>query len=209
VSRSRRRTGRKDPDTEPGNWVDVADQGCRLLVACPAGLDPAPFLAIAAVAGLVLPGEPGADTIDVVRAVGRAAFLVDRPDLVRALGADGVLLNRPGAVGPARLLLDQGELIGAAVGGTRHDAMVAGEDGADYVLFGTPGKTPADGIENLAAHVAWWTGIAVLPCVVAGRFTADDVRRLAAAGADFLLPDVDDAAGLAALAAVLPVPDRS
>ncbi|MEZ5864454.1 MAG: thiamine phosphate synthase [Geminicoccaceae bacterium] len=208
MSRTRRRTGRKDPDTEPGNWVDVTDQSCRLLVACPPGLDPAPFLEIDAVAGFILPGEPGAELIAGIRAAGRAAFLVDRPDRVRAVGADGVLLGRPGEVAAARRLLDRGELIGAVVGDTRHDAMVAGEDGADYVLFGTPGKTPADGIENLAAHVTWWTGIAVLPCVVAGRFTIDDVRRLAAAGADFLLPDVDGAAGLAALAAVLPVPER-
>lgn len=208
MSRTRRRKGRKEPDTEPGNWVEATDQSCRLLVACPAGLDPAPFLAVAAVAGLVLPGEPEADRAAAAQAAGRAAFLVDRPDRVRAVGADGVLIERPGEVAAARRLLDRGELIGAAVGSTRHDAMVAGEDGADYVLFGTPGKTPADGIENLAAHVTWWTEIAVLPCVVAGRFTLDDVRRLAAAGADFLLPDVDGAAELAALAAALPVPER-
>lgn len=208
MSRPHRRTARKDSDTEPGNWVEVTDASCRLLVTCLDELDPAPFLAIPAVAGLVLPGEPEGDRIAGVRAAGRAAFLVDSPDRVRAIGADGVLLNRPGEVAAARRLLDRDELIGAVVGGTRHDAMVAGEDGADYVLFGTPGKTPADGIENLAAHVTWWTGIAVLPCVVAGRFTPDDVRRLAAAGADFLLPDVDGAAELAALAATLPVPER-
>lgn len=208
MSRTRRRIGRKDPDTEPGNWVEVTDASCRLLVMCPDGLDPAPILEIAAVAGVVLPGEPDTDRVADVRAAGRAAFLVDRPDRVRAVGADGVLLERPAEVAAARCLLDRDELIGAVVGSTRHDAMVAGEDGADYVLFGTPGKAPADGIENLAAHVTWWTGIAVLPCVVAGRFTPDDVRRLAAAGADFLLPDVDGAAELAALAAALPVPER-
>ncbi len=208
MSRTRHRTHRKDPDTEPGNWVEAADASCRLLVTCPDGLDPGPFLAIPALAGLVLPGEPDADRIAGVRAAGRAAFLFDRPERVRAVGADGVLLGHPGEVAAARRLLDRDELIGAMVGSTRHDAMVAGEDGADYVLFGTPGRTPADGIENLAAHVTWWTEIAVLPCAVAGRFTPDDVRRLAAAGADFLLPDVDGAAELAALAAALPVPER-
>lgn len=208
MSRFRRGRGAKGADVEPGNWVEATSQTCRLLAHCH-GLEPEALLAIDAVAGLVLAGEPTALLVSEVHAAGRAAFLVDRVDLVRPLGADGVLLNRPAEVARARQLLDHGELIGAVVGGTRHDAMVAGEDGADYVLFGTPGTIPAGGIEILAAHVTWWAEIAVLPCVVAGRLSPDDARRLVSAGADFLLPDVDGATELAALAAVLPVPDRS
>jgi thiamine-phosphate pyrophosphorylase len=123
---------------------------------------------------------------------------------VRPLGADGVLLNRPSEVAAARRVLDQEELIGAVVGGTRHDAMVAGEDGADYVLFGTPDTAPSGNLSALAEHVAWWSEVAVLPSVVAGRFTGDEVEALARAGADFILPATDgDVADLEALALAL------
>lgn len=187
-----------------GDWIDPAEAGCRLLVRLAAGADAEPFARIDAVAGLLLEiaDEPAAGPqVATAHRHGRAAFLVDRPELVRRLGAEGVLLNRPNELARARALLDQGELIGVACGGSRHDAMVAGEDGADYVLFGTPEAPPPDGIEALAELVAWWAEIAVLPCVAAGRFSAGEVERLALAGADFILPAVDgDAGRLAALA---------
>ncbi len=207
---TRVRRGRGGGLSEAGTerWVEAESQGCRLLAHCPMGLDPGPLLAIEAVAGLLLEGEPAVELVARIHAAGRAAFLVDRTERVRPLGADGVLLGRPAEVAGARRLLDRGELIGAAVGASRHDAMVAGEDGADYVLFGAFGIMPAGALETLAAHVAWWSGIAVLPCVAAGPFVPDDARRLAAAGADFLLPDTADAARLAALVAALPAPER-
>lgn len=208
MTRIRRGRGSGPFETEAERWVEAEGQGCRLLARCPKGLDPDPLLAIEAVAGLILEGEPKAGLVARIHAAGRAAFLIDDVEGVRPLGADGVLLRDPSAVAEARRTLDRGELIGAMVGQTRHAAMVAGEDGADYVLFGAAGAVPAGGLEALAAHVAWWTGIAVLPCVVAGRLSLDDARRLASAGADFLLPDLDDAAGLAALAAALPAPER-
>jgi thiamine-phosphate pyrophosphorylase len=119
------------------------------------------------------------------------------------------LLNRPGEVAVARRQLDRGELVGAACGTTRHDAMVAGEDGADYVLFGSLTAPPAGGIDAFVDHVAWWAEVAVLPGVAAGRFTVADVERLVEAGADFILPATDGDAGLlAALATALAAQQR-
>jgi thiamine-phosphate pyrophosphorylase len=190
-----------------GNWIDPAEAGCRLIVQVGAASALEPLLGIDAVAALLLEVSDEAVAQQQVRtahATGRAAFLVDRVDLVRPLGADGVFLHQPSEVAAARRVLDQGELIGAAVGATRHDAMVAGEDGADYVLFGTPGAAPSGGIAALAEHVAWWSEVAVLPAVVAGRFAVDEVRALARAGADFILPATDgDAEALEVLAAAL------
>lgn len=190
-----------------GHWIDAEEAGCRLIVKLSADTPLEPLLGIEAIAGFLLEVDDQAaarQQVQTAHATGRAALLVDRVDLVHSLGADGVFLNRPSELAAARRVLDQGELIGAAVGGTRHDAMVAGEDGADYVLFGTPDIAPSGDLDALLEHVAWWSDVAVLPSVVAGRFTGDEVSALALAGADFILPAADsDAAALETLAAAL------
>ncbi len=192
-----------------GHWIEPEAVGCRLVVALDAATPLEPLLPIEAIAAFFLAVGDAATArrqVQLAHATGRAALLVDRVDLVGPLGADGVFCNRPAEVAAARQALDRGALIGAAVGATRHDAMVAGEDGADYVLFGIPGAPPAGGIAALAEHVAWWSEVAVLPSVVAGRFTGDEVRALVAAGADFILPATDgDTAALEAIAAALDV----
>jgi thiamine-phosphate pyrophosphorylase len=215
--RRQRRPAEAAPD---GNWIEPEEAGCRLALTVTARSDLGPLLAFEAVAAILVEvGDEVVARAQVAEAhrTGRAALLVDRLDLVRPLGADGVHLNRPAEVAAARQLLDRGELIGAACGHSRHDAMVAGEDGADYVLFGIPGAAPAegqgddaeDGASGLAGLVAWWSEVAVLPVMAAGRFTADDVGRLARAGADFLLPTIDgEVAGLEALARALAAAQR-
>lgn len=180
-----------------GQWIDPQEVGCRLIVRLGAATDLEPILGHEAiVAFLIEVADEGVarQQVQTAHATGRAALLVDRVDLVRPLGADGVFCNRPSEVGMARRLLDQGELIGAAVGATRHDAMVAGEDGADYVLFGNPDAPPSGGIAALVEHVGWWSEVAVLPSIAAGRFTAEEVEALMAAGADFILPAMDSSA---------------
>ena len=180
-----------------GHWIDPQEVGCRLIARLGEATNLQPILGNAAiVAFLIEVTDEGVarQQVQTAHATGRAALLVDRVDLVRPLGADGVFCNRPAEVGTARRLLDQGELIGAAVGATRHDAMVAGEDGADYVLFGTPDAPPPGGIAPLVEHVGWWSEVAVLPSIAAGRFTAEEVDALIGAGADFILPAMDSSA---------------
>src|SRR5262249_52362723 len=68
----------------------------------------------------------------------------------------------------------------------RHDAMVAAEAGADYVMFGEPdaaGRRPA--FDAVAERVAWWAQLFEVPCV---GFAAslEELEPLAAAGADFI-----------------------
>ena len=69
---------------------------------------------------------------------------------------------------------------------TRHEAMIAGETGADYVMFGEPdasGRRPS--FDAVAERVAWWAELFEIPCV--GFATSlDEVRPLASAGADFV-----------------------
>lgn len=69
---------------------------------------------------------------------------------------------------------------------TRDDAMSAGEDGVDYIMFGEPapdGYTPplADTLER----VDWWSQIFEVPCIGYAPALAD-IPALCAAGADFV-----------------------
>jgi thiamine-phosphate pyrophosphorylase len=115
------------------------------------------------------------------------ALLVEgHPDLVPRAGADGAhflgsdaLLDGIGKLKPQRI---------AGVGRlpTRHDAMIAAEAGADYVMFGDPdarGERPS--LAAVAERVAWWSELFEIPCVAyAERF--GDMGELCAAGADFI-----------------------
>ena len=67
-----------------------------------------------------------------------AAFIVnDSMALAKRLGADGVHLGQSdGDVREARALLGPDAQIGRTCHDSRHLAMTAGEDGADYVAFG-------------------------------------------------------------------------
>src|SRR5262249_54724575 len=66
-----------------------------------------------------------------------AALLVDgRPDIVAGAGADGAHLAGPDALLAAVRVLKPNYIAGAGGLRSRHDAMVAAEAGADYVMFG-------------------------------------------------------------------------
>ncbi len=70
---------------------------------------------------------------------------------------------------------------------SRHDAMVAGEDGADYLLFGEPGENGArPSAEAIAERIAWWAELFSPPCV-AYAGTIEEAGMFAKAGADFVL----------------------
>ena len=64
--------------------------------------------------------------------------------------------------------------------------MLAGESGADYVMFGEPdadGRRPS--FDAMLERVAWWAEMLEIPCV-AYAASLDEVEPLAAAGADFI-----------------------
>ena len=116
-----------------------------------------------------------------------AALLIDgHADLVARAGADGAHLTSIAAFSDALERLKPERIVG--VGGlvTRHDAMVAAEAGADYVMFGEPG---ADGerpsFAAIAERVAWWAEVFEAPCV-AYAASEEEVAPLAKVGADFV-----------------------
>jgi len=150
--------------------------------------------------------------LQAAQAAGIAVLLEDRPALLAASGADGLhlgLSDKGPRLRDLRPRLGDGVILGAGCGASRHLAMTAGEDGADYVAFGGIEGPEADG-----EILAWWQAVMTPPQVAFGAGDLAAVARLAAAGADFVAaaPALwaaggDPGAALAALQAALA--DRS
>jgi thiamine-phosphate pyrophosphorylase len=122
----------------------------------------------------------------VVQAADVALLLEGRPELVGRAGADGAHLTGIEALSAALPSLKPERIAGAGGLRSRHDAMLAAETGADYVMFGEPDRAgrraPAEEVEE---RLAWWAELVELPCVgyAANR---DEVKALAQIGVDFI-----------------------
>ena len=124
----------------------------------------------------------------VVQDAGAALLVEGHVELVARGGADGAHLPSLAALQDALPSLKPDRIAGAGGLATRHDAMTAGETGADYVLFGEPdehGARPSG--EAIAERLGWWAELFEPPCVgYAG--SPEEAAEFAAAGADFILP---------------------
>ena len=118
-----------------------------------------------------------------------ALLINDRPDIALKAGADGVHVGQEDApYEEARSLLGPDAIIGVTCHDSRHLAMEAGEQGADYVAFGafypTTTKTPKFSAEP--EILTWWQELMEIPCVAIGGITTENCAPLIEAGADFL-----------------------
>jgi thiamine-phosphate pyrophosphorylase len=194
----------------PGALVDTTFQ--PLLEAALSGGD---------VAALLLP-TPHSGAIDTALAeslIRRAqrqnvAVLIENDlVLVKALNADGVhLTTGAAAVRNARAQLGDSGIVGVYCGLSRHDAMLAGENGADYVAFGADlskrdvpeigdQAPPEGGAEDAFFDtISWWSELMEPPVVAWLDASLNDSHggddwaslnqsaavRLARVGVDFL-----------------------
>ena len=128
-----------------------------------------------------------------------AALVLDgRADLAARAGADGAHLAGIERFAAALSLLKPDRIAGAGGLRSRHDAMLAGEAGADYVMFGEPpppypppragegkggGRRPP--FAEIIERLTWWAELFEIPCVgYAGN--VDEIAPLARTGADFI-----------------------
>jgi thiamine-phosphate pyrophosphorylase len=133
-----------------------------------------------------------AETVAAIQALGIATLIAGDAGLARVAKADGVHLpaskSALSTYREAREILGSRFIVGIDVGRTRHDGMVLGEEGADYIAFGIPAHV--DDRETARARrlelIRWWSEIFEPPCVAFDVETPKDVRDLAAAGADFI-----------------------
>lgn len=201
----------------------------RLMLITPAVTDAEAFapalaeaLGAADVAAVVLRLGPG-DERERINRVKRlaptcrerdVALLLDGDvDIVARGGADGAHLTGIEVFGGALDRLKPERIAGCGGLKTRHDAMLAAERGADYVMFGEPdasgGRAPFAAVEE---RVAWWQDVFEIPCV-AYAAALDEVHPLALAGADFVALGewlwADAANGVRAAADALHLPETA
>ncbi len=122
----------------------------------------------------------------VTQATDVALLLDGHADLVARAGSDGAHLTGMVEFGAAFDILKPNRIAGVGGLTTRHDAMSAAEQGADYVMFGEPdaeGVRPA--FAAIEERVAWWAEVFETPCV-AFAASIEEVAPLVTAGADFI-----------------------
>jgi thiamine-phosphate pyrophosphorylase len=115
-----------------------------------------------------------------------ALLLGGHAELVARAGADGAHLTGIAAFTEALAQLKPERIAGVGGLATRHDAMSAAEQGADYVMFGEPGVAgERPSFDAIAERVAWWAEVFEAPCVGYAA-SIDEVAPLVQAGADFV-----------------------
>lgn len=153
-------------------------------------------LAAGAITSIVITVPEGTPVVDVQALIGAAqaasaaALVRDDARLARTLKADGVHLSAGNgkAYGEAREIVGGRGIVGVDAGRSRHEAMVAGEAGVEYVAFGIPDHVD----DREKAHrrrcelIAWWSEIFEIPVVAFDVTAPEEAGQLAAAGADFI-----------------------
>jgi len=121
-----------------------------------------------------------------IQSNGAALLLDGHAGLAARADVDGAHLTGIDAFLAAAPSLKPARIAGCGGLNTRHDAMRAGESGADYVMFGEPdtnGRKPS--FDAVLERVEWWADVLTIPCV-AYAASLEEAEALAAAGADFI-----------------------
>ncbi|WP_020173476.1 thiamine phosphate synthase [Methyloferula stellata] len=178
----------------------MPEDACRLFLITPVIRDAAAFLPVfeaALEAGDVAcvllrqnaPDEGEAKKI--IRALaapaqqrGVACLIEGDARLALHTEVDGVHVDFGGeALDSALKQLKPQRIVGASGLMTRDDAMVAGEAGVDYLMFGGPQADET--ADSIVERVAWWADIFNVPCVGYAH-SLTEAAALVQAGADFV-----------------------
>jgi thiamine-phosphate pyrophosphorylase len=115
-----------------------------------------------------------------------ALVLDGHAEIAARVGADGAHLSGIESFVAAITALKPDRIAGAGGLRSRHDAMLAAENGADYVMFGEPDRRGGrPDFEAIEERVTWWAEILEVPCIGYAA-SLDEVGALARAGADFV-----------------------
>jgi thiamine-phosphate pyrophosphorylase len=132
------------------------------------------------VASIVVPDAILADVVQHLQEKGIAVLRA--ADHGEARGADGVQVSDTGLVKQVRRELGHRHILGCYCGTSRHAAMQAGEDGADYVALSQIGRAVGEPI------IAWWSALFEIPCVAYDPVDPGDLDILLPQNPDFIRP---------------------
>jgi thiamine-phosphate pyrophosphorylase len=126
------------------------------------------------------------DAAVVLDLVGAHEFGHDAAQIATRGGADGTHVEDHSELRVLRERYRDSHIIGAGRLETKHDAMQAGEFGADFVLFGEPDEKGAPPpFEALLDRARWWAEIFETPCVVIAP-TLGAIPEIAETGVEFV-----------------------
>ena len=124
----------------------------------------------------------------------QATFVVnDSPDLALKIGADGVhvgmndVVKKEGYIASIREKMGD-KVVGASCYDSRDNAMIAAEEGADYVAFGAfyPTTTKITTARPTVDILDWWSTYTIIPCVAIGGINAENCAPIVKANTDFI-----------------------
>ncbi len=197
--------GHRHPIPNPARPIISAER-CRLYLITPPRID-APFEWVRTLEAALDGGDVAclqirlkgldddalARAIDVLRPPaqrrGVAVLLNDRPDLAFETGCDGVHIGQEDSTyADARKAVGASGIVGVTCHDSRHLAMEAGDQGADYVAFGAffPTDTKEARFHAEPELLRWWSELFTVPSVAIGGITVDNCRPLVETGVDFL-----------------------
>lgn len=121
-----------------------------------------------------------------VQEQGAALLLDGHADLTARACADGTHLTGLADLAETIERLKPERIVGIGGLHTHHEAMLAAEQGADYVMFGEPdahGHRPA--FAAVKERITWWAELFEVPCVGYAA-SIPELASLAESGADFI-----------------------
>ncbi len=138
-------------------------------------------------ASIIVPESVSTEDVSALQALGLAVFLQDvEPRIVSRLRADGLHLNTmEHVIVDLRMSLPRDAMVGINAGTSRHTAMEASEQGADYVAFNQKSQTTGEPL------VKWWNDIAEIPCVPFNPISPAEFAIMLPHNPDFIRPTDD------------------
>jgi len=116
---------------------------------------------------------------------GKVFLVEDNATLALELEAEGATVKDLHGLITTRKAIGREAMVGVHCGLSRHDAMEAGEGGADFIALSAENGDKATET-NLAEHITWWSQLFEIPSVAFGATDLATAQTFLNAGADFL-----------------------